>query len=73
MAASTETVFKSPSLSVAICLTWFLVSLPAVSRPGLPLAFSSASIFLIIADTGGNLVTKVNVRSSKTVMTAGMI
>lgn len=64
MAASTESVFKSASFSVAICLTWSIVMVPAISLPGFGEASFRPRAFLIMAETGGSLVMKVKERSS---------
>ncbi len=44
---------------------------PAVPRPAVPLPFSMPAAFLIRSAAGGVLVTKLNERSSKTVIRAG--
>src|SRR5258708_37691563 len=72
MAASMSLAFKSFILISAISRTLARRIVPAVSRPGLPLPFSTPAAFLIRSAAGGVLVTKLNERSSKMVISAGM-
>src|SRR3954451_17293852 len=72
-ACSTVCAFRSGSLRSAIALTWARVSLATLTRFGSAEPLSSPSASLISTAAGGVLVMKVNERSSKTVITTGMI
>src|SRR3954468_22893858 len=72
-ACSTVWAFRSGSLRSAIWLTWSRVSLPTFVRFGSAEPLSSRSASRMRTAAGGVLVMNVNERSSKTVMTTGMI
>jgi len=63
-ALSNESVFRSASFWAAMSRAWSIVREPAVSRPGFWEAILRPRVFLIMAETGGSLVMKVNDRSS---------
>src|SRR5437016_13308264 len=73
IAASTSRAFRSSSFVSAICLTCARVRRPTFSRFGSGEPFSSPSASLISTAAGGVLVMKVNERSSKTVISTGMM
>src|SRR3954454_12397268 len=72
-ACSTVCAFRSGSLRSAMALTWARVSLATLTRFGSAEPLSSPSASLISTAAGGVLVMKVNERSSKTVITTGMM
>src|SRR5437016_5021751 len=70
IAASMSLAFKSFILVCAISRTLARRIVPAVARPGVPLPLSMPAAFLIRSAAGGVLVTKLNERSSKIVISA---
>src|SRR5438105_8981453 len=72
IAASMSLAFRSFILISAISRTFARGIVPAVARPSVPLPFSMLAAFLIRSAAGGVLVTKLNERSSKIVISAGM-
>src|SRR5262249_34348913 len=73
IAASRSVQFKSGSLVLAISSTCFLVTLPTFCLLGSPEPLSTPAALNKSTDAGGVLVTNVNERSEKTVITTGMI
>src|SRR5262245_50675456 len=73
IAESRLVVFRSGSLSCAMSRTCFLVTLPTLFLLGSPEPFSMPAAFFKSTAAGGVLVTNVNDRSLKTVMTTGMM
>ena len=72
-AASRSLAFRSGILRSAIWRTWAAVIVPTFSRCGSPEPFSIPAASLISTAAGGVLVMKSNERSSKTVISTGMI
>src|SRR4051794_37475856 len=70
---STSCAFRSLSFFSAICRSWSRVMEPTLVRFGSPEPFSRPMAWRISTAAGGVLVTKVNERSSNTVMTTGMV
>src|SRR5919204_563468 len=73
IASSTSRAFKSGIFVSAIWRTWSRVRRPTFSRFGSPEPFSSRSASLIRTAAGGVFVMKSNERSSKTVISTGMM
>src|SRR6185503_12306862 len=73
MACSTSRAFRSGIFVSAIDCSCARVSRPTFSRFGSPEPFSSRSASLIRTAAGGVLVMKSNERSSKTVISTGMM
>src|SRR5436305_14774189 len=73
IAASTSRAFRSSSFVSAICCTCARVSRPTFSRFGSPEPFSRLSASLISTAAGGVFVMNVNERSSKTVISTGVM
>src|SRR3954452_12489047 len=73
LACSTSWALRSGSFCSAILRTWSRVILPTLLRFGSPEPLSSPIACLISTAAGGVLVMKVNERSSKTVISTGMI
>src|SRR5258708_37473056 len=71
-AASKDPAFKSTIFCLATSSACWEVSLPTLVRFGSPDPLAKPAAFFRRADTGGILVIKVKLRSSKTVITAGM-
>src|SRR5881275_3192876 len=65
--------FRSCSFVSAICRTWARESRPTLLRFGSAEPFSSRSASLISTAAGGVFVMNVNERSSKTVISTGVI
>src|SRR5579863_1978564 len=72
-AASMSLALMSGIFTLAIDSSWACVSFPTLLRLGSLLPDSIWSACLMRNDAGGVLVTKLNVRSSKTVISTGMI
>src|SRR3981081_2439505 len=72
IAALMSLAFKSFIFVSAISRTLARLIVPALVRPGVWLPFSMPAAFLIRSAAGGVLVTKLNERSSKIVISAGM-
>src|SRR5579863_10735403 len=72
-ACSGSSVFRSGIFVRATSSACCLVSLPTLFRLGSPEALASPAAFLRRAETGGIFVMNWNERSSKTVMTAGIV
>src|SRR6202012_3014267 len=72
-AASIVVAFRSGILVSAICRTWAAVSEPTLVLCGSLLPLSTPAAFLIISGAGGVLVMNVNDRSSKIVISTGMM
>ena len=70
---STSCAFRSASFFSAIWRTWASVIVPTLVRFGSPEPFSMPIAWRISTAAGGVLVTKVNERSSKTVITTGIV
>ena len=70
---STSLAFRSGIFVSAIWRTWRWVIVPTFSRLGSPEPFSMPIASLISTAAGGVLVMKVNERSSKTVISTGMM
>src|SRR5437868_182002 len=73
IASSTSFVFRSGSFCCAIWRTWSCVTCPATSRSWLAEPFAAPAALRSKSDAGGVFSTKVNERSSKIVICAGMI
>ena len=73
IAWSTSCAFRSGSFVSAILRTWSRLIVPTFSRLGSPEPFSMPIACLIRTAAGGVLVMKVKDRSSKTVISTGMI
>src|SRR3954452_9769906 len=73
IAASTSLALRSGSFFSAIWRSWSCVILPTCSRCGSPEPFSMLIAWRISTAAGGVLVTKVNERSSKTVISTGIV
>src|SRR5205807_1722421 len=73
IAASMSRVFRSASFTSAISRIWLRVTFPSFFLFGSPEPFSMPAAFLRSTDAGGVFVTKVNVRSAKTVISTGTI
>ena len=72
LAVSTSVVLRSGSLASATSVNCWSVMVPAVSLGVLDEPFLILIFCFISSDTGGSLVIKVKVRSSKTVISAGI-
>src|SRR5579884_3495411 len=70
---STSRAFRSCSFASAIDRTWSRVSRPTLFRFGSAEPFSSRNASLISTAAGGVFVMKVNERSSKTVISTGVM
>src|SRR5215210_1564994 len=70
---STSLALRSPSFFSAIWRTWASVIVPTFVRFGSPEPFSTPIACRISTAAGGVLVTNVKERSSKTVMTTGIV
>src|SRR3954451_13520094 len=70
---STSWALRSSSFFSAIWRTWASVIVPTFVRFGSPEPFSMPMAWRISTAAGGVLVTKVKERSSKTVMTTGIV
>src|SRR3989304_5101097 len=73
IAASISFALRSFIFVSAIWRTWSRVSVPTFWRLWAGLPFSSPAAFLIRSDAGGVLRAKVNDRSSKTMISTGMM
>src|SRR5215472_18194640 len=73
IADSMSLAFRSFILISAISRTLLRLMVPTMARPAAPLPLSTPAAFLIRSAAGGVLVTKLNERSSKIVISAGMI
>jgi len=73
MAASMSLAFRSASLAAAISRSWSRVIVPAVSRLAVAEPLSMPAALRRRSAAGGVLRMKVNERSSKIVIWAGMI
>src|SRR3954466_14934110 len=73
IAASTSLALRSGSFFSAIARSWSCVIRPTFSRCGSPEPFSMLIAWRISTAAGGVLVTKVNERSSKTVISTGIV
>src|SRR3970282_2501877 len=73
IAASISLALRSFLLVSAIWRPWFRVSVPTFWRIWAGLPFSSPAAFLIRSEAGGVLREKVNERSSKTMISTGMM
>src|SRR3990172_2518748 len=73
MAASMSLALRSFIFVSAIWRTWDRLSVPTFWRIWAGLPFSSPAAFLIRSDAGGVLRAKVNDRSSKTMISTGMM
>ena len=73
IACSTSRAFRSGIFASAIDRSWVRVSRPTFSRFGSPEPFSIRSASLIRTAAGGVFVMKVNERSSKTVISTGVM
>jgi hypothetical protein len=73
IAASTSFALRSAILVSAICWSWARVTLPTFSRFVGPEPLSRPAAFFRRSPAGGVLRTKLNERSSKIVICAGMI
>src|SRR5919107_2825410 len=71
-AASTSLALRSSILVCAISRIWSCVSLATLVLCGSPDPLGTPAAFLISSAAGGVLVTKVNERSSNTVISTGM-
>src|SRR5688500_2403275 len=71
LAASRSLALRSGILVWAISVTWASVTVPAASRPGVTEPLSMPAAARRSTGVGGVLMTKVNERSSKTVISAG--
>src|SRR5215469_9951465 len=72
-AASIVVAFRSGIFVSAICRSCAEVSVPTLVLCGSALPLSTPTAFLISSAAGGVLVTKLNVRSSKIVISTGMM
>src|SRR5690349_6955773 len=72
-AASTSLALRSGSFFSAIARSWSWVIFPTFSRCGSPEPFSMLIAWRISTAAGGVFVTKVNERSSKTVISTGIV
>src|SRR3954469_25896173 len=72
-AASTSLALRSGSFFSAIARSWSCVILPTFSRCGSPEPFSMLIAWRMSTAAGGVFVTKVNERSSKTVISTGIV
>src|SRR3954454_5396451 len=73
IAWSTSCALRSLSFFSAIARSWSWLILPTFSRCGSPEPFSIPIAWRMSTAAGGVLVMKVNERSSKTVMTTGIV
>src|SRR2546429_961620 len=73
IACSTSRALRSWSFASAMCRSWAWESRPTLSRFGSDDPFSRFSASLIRTAAGGVFVMNVNERSSKTVISTGMI
>src|SRR3989304_302066 len=73
IAASISLALRSFIFVSAIWRTWSRVSVPTFWRIWAGLPFSSPAAFLIRSEAGGVLSEKVNERSSKTMISTGMM